>query len=139
MKFVDASVFLYAYLKPRKVPSRQVAEMKRAAKAIVKRINSGEKVATSLAHLSEVANILEASVPMHDSHMIVQDLIHSPTMVLLEPTKETYMDAIELAQEVNDGLNDGVARVLMKENGVDGIYSFDSHFDRFTDIKRIFE
>jgi len=137
MRFVDASLFLYAYLKPRKAVPDEVAEMKKNAKVIVKRINSGERVATSLTHVSEVANILEASMPIHESPMVMRDLIHSPTIAILEPSRENYVDAVEVAEEVSVGLNDGVAYVLMKENGIEEIYSFDRHFDRFKDVRRV--
>ena len=137
MRFVDASLFLYAYLKPRKAVADEVAEMKRNSKLIVKRINSGERVATSLTHVSEVANILEASMPIHESHMVMRDLIYSPTIAILVPSRENYVDAVEVAEEVSVGLNDGVAYVLMKENGIEEIYSFDRHFDRFKDVRRV--
>jgi len=137
MRFVDASLFLYAYLKPRKAVPDEVAEMKKNAKVIVKRINSGERVATSLTHVSEAANILEASMPIHESHMVMRDLIHSPTIAILEPSRENYVDAVEVAEEASVGLNDGVAYVLMKENGIEEIYSFDRHFDRFKDVRRV--
>jgi predicted nucleic acid-binding protein len=137
MRFVDASLFLYAHLKPKRAVTGEVAEMKKAARNIVKRIDSGEKVATSLAHVSEVANILEASMPLQGSCQIMRDLVHSPTVSILEPTRENYMDAVEVAEEVSVGLNDGVAYVLMRENGIDEIYTFDKHFDRFKDVRRI--
>jgi len=137
VRFVDASVFLYAYMKPRRTLPTGIAEMKKAAKAVVRRIDSGEKVATSLTHISEVANILEASMAVHSSHQIIIDLIHSPSISIFEPTRENYVEAVELAQEVSAGLNDGVAYVLMKENGIDEIYSFDKHFDSFEGLKRI--
>lgn len=137
MRFVDASLFLYAYLNPRKAVPDEVAEMKKNAKVIVRRINSGERVATSLAHVSEVANILEASMPIHESHMVMRDLIHAPTIAILEPSRENYVDAVEVAEEVSVGLNDGVAYVLMKENGIEEIYSFDKHVDRFKDVRRV--
>lgn len=137
MRFVDASLFLYAYLKPKKAVSGEVAEMKKAARNIVKRIDSGEKVATSLTHVSEVANILEASMPLQGSYQITRDLVHSQTVSLFELTRGNYMDAVEVAEEVSVGLNDGVAYVLMKENSLSEIYSFDKHFDRFKDVRRI--
>src|SRR3990172_8300410 len=87
-------------VKPRGKPvADEVAEMKKNAKVIVKRINSGERVATSLTHLSEVANILEASMPIHESHTVMRDLIHSPTIAILEPSRENYVDAVEVAEE----------------------------------------
>jgi predicted nucleic acid-binding protein len=56
---------------------------------------------------------------------------------ILEAMRENYMDAVEVAEEVSVGLNDGVAYALMKENGIEEIYTFDKHFDRFKDVRRI--
>jgi len=137
MRFVDASVFLYAYLRPRRAVSNDVAQMKKASKAILRRINADEKVYSSLIHLSEVANILEAALPVSESHKIMRDLLYTATIVTLEPTKSNYLDAIEVAQEATVGLNDALAYLLMKSSNVREIYSFEQHFDRFDDIKRI--
>ena len=139
MRFVDASVFLYAYLRPKRAVPNEIAEMKKASKAILRRINTDEKVYSSLVHLSEVANILEAVLPVNESHRILRDLLYATTLILLEPTKGNYLDAIEVAQEAAVGLNDALAYVLMKGMDVKEIYSFDRHFDRFDDIKRIRE
>jgi predicted nucleic acid-binding protein len=139
MRFIDASVFLYAYLRPRRAVSNDVAGMKKASKAILRRINADEKVYSSLIHLSEVANILEAALPINESHKIVRDLLYTDTIVILEPRKSNYLDAIEVAQEASVGLNDALAYLLMKSSNVKEIYSFDRHFDRFEDIKRIRE
>jgi predicted nucleic acid-binding protein len=139
MRFVDASVFLYAYLLPKKAVPNEIAEMKKAARAILRRINTSEKVYSSLIHLSEVANILEAVTPVDESLKIMRDLLYATTLVILEPTNGDYLDAIEVAHEAGVGLNDGLAYVLMKATGVREIYSFDRHFDRFDDIERICE
>ena len=58
---------------------------------------------------------------------------------IFEPAREDYVDAVEVAEEVSVGLNDGVAYVLMRENGIEEIYSFDKHFDRFKDVRRVHE
>jgi len=137
MRFVDASVFLYAFLRPKRDLPNEIAEMKKASKSILRRINSDEKVYSSLVHLSEVANILEAVLPVNESHAILSDLLYATTIVILEPTKDNYLDALEVAQEAAVGLNDALAYVLMKATDVKEIYSFDRHFDRFEDIKRI--
>ncbi len=61
MRFVDASVFLYAFLKPRRPLPKHLAEAKESAKKIVERIDRGlEEVVTTVVHLSEVASIIEA-------------------------------------------------------------------------------
>ncbi len=137
MRFVDASVFLYAYLKPKKAIPANVAEMKRHARGIVARINAGEMVSTSLTHVSEVANILEAAMPLNESHKVTRDLVYANTIEVLEPSKENFFEAIEVAEESAVGLNDAVAYVLMRSNEIDEIYSFDRHFDQLPDVKRI--
>ncbi len=137
MRFVDASVFLYAYLKPKKTIPPNVAEMKRNAKGIVTRINAGEMVTTSLTHVSEVANILEAVMPLNESHKVTRDLIYANTIKVLEPNKQNFFDAIEVAEESAVGLNDAVAYALMRSNDIQEIYSFDRHFDQLPDIRRI--
>jgi len=137
LRFVDASLFLYAYLKPKKIVPNEIAEMKKSARNIVKRIDSNEHVATSLTQISEVANVLEASMPIGGSYEIMRDLIHSPNVAIFEPTRENYIDAVEVAEDISVGLNDAIAYVLMKENGISEIYSFDKNFDRFKDITRI--
>ncbi|MEB2836288.1 MAG: hypothetical protein GSR80_001102 [Desulfurococcales archaeon] len=43
MRFLDSSVFLHAYLVPRMKLTPRVAEMKRAAKAIIARVDSGSR------------------------------------------------------------------------------------------------
>ena len=55
MRFVDASVFLHAYMIPRRTLPPDIETLKRRARGIVKRISEGEEVATSLVHISEVS------------------------------------------------------------------------------------
>ena len=51
VRFVDANVFLYAYLKPKRKLKRHEAEIKKHAKNIVYKINKGEEVILSLIHI----------------------------------------------------------------------------------------
>lgn len=59
MRFVDASVFVYAFLKPRRELTPREVEVKERAKNIVRRINEGERSGITVAQLVEVANVLE--------------------------------------------------------------------------------
>jgi len=59
LRFVDASVFVYAFLKPRRAHAPHELEAKEAAKRIVRRINEGEKVVLTVAQLVEIANVPE--------------------------------------------------------------------------------
>ena len=74
-KFVDANVFLYAYLKPRRALKPHEIEAKNRAKEIVQRIDRGEEVFLSVSHLSEVANVLEDLMPLEQTLEILEALL----------------------------------------------------------------
>jgi len=63
MRFLDANVFIYAYYKPKRKLNEKEKRMKEEAKNIVNRIMEGEKIVTSIVHLSEVVNILKRALP----------------------------------------------------------------------------
>ena len=136
-RFVDASVFIYAYLKPKKPPTPEISKLKEDAQSIVKRINEGEPVITSLIHISEIVNILEARMPLKKSLEILTDLMTIDNLEILQPTVALYQSAIEEAKMVNVGVNDALAYFLMKDKGITQVYSFDLDFDRMKGIKRL--
>jgi len=59
MRFIDANVFIYAVVKPKRRVPKDIVDIKSRAKAIMERVDGGEPVLTSVVHLSEVANVLE--------------------------------------------------------------------------------
>ena len=61
--FVDANVFVYEFLKPKRKLQPHEERIKLAAKKIIARINEGETTLTSVVHYSEVCNILEDYLP----------------------------------------------------------------------------
>ena len=140
MRFVDASVFLYAYLKPKKKMLREkVIVMKDRAKEIVRRIDEGENVITTLVHLSEIANIVESKVNNVEAAKVVINIMSKPNIDVLDVRKDEYLEAAKIAKKINVGVNDALAYIVMKKRRVKEIYSFDSDFDKFEDIRRITE
>ncbi len=136
-RFVDANVFLYAYLKPRRALKPHEIEAKNKAKEIVQRIDRGEEVFLSASHLSEVANVLEDLMPLEQALEILEALLQKENIRIIEVSKSDYLSALEVARRRLVGLNDALAYVLMKKLGVSEIYSFDKHFDLFPDVRRI--
>ena len=59
MRFLDANVFIYAYYKPKRKLTERQKEMKERSKEIIRKINEGEDVITTVVHLSEVTNIIK--------------------------------------------------------------------------------
>ncbi|MEM3379061.1 MAG: type II toxin-antitoxin system VapC family toxin [Candidatus Bathyarchaeia archaeon] len=137
--FVDASVFVYAFLKTKRKLQPHEASIKEAAQKIVLRINEGEEAATSTVHFSEVCNVLDDHLPVEEALAIEKSLLFLDNIVIYKVSKEDYLKALSIAEEQQVGVNDALAYVLMKEAGLNRIYSFDKDFDLFKDIKRIIE
>jgi hypothetical protein len=73
--YVDANVFVYAFLKAKRKLEPHEVKIKEAAKKIVSRINEGEKVSTSIVHFSEVCNILDDYLPIGEALLIEKGLL----------------------------------------------------------------
>jgi uncharacterized protein len=141
LRFVDASVFLHAYLRPtrKKIPV-DVEDLKRRARSIVRRISEEkEEAITSLVHISEIANVLEARAGIEETCDIILGLLALSNLRIVEPSKKTYESAVEDSRTYRIGINDSLAWVLMQEEGISEIYSFDSDFDSIQHLKRISE
>jgi len=136
-RFVDASVFVHAYLRPKRELKSHERQIKSHARGIVTRINDGEGVLTSVVHLSEVANLLEAWMPLHDARSVLQGLCTSETVEVLSTERRDLIEALTVGSEVGVGMSDALAVVLMRTAGVSDVYSFDKDFDRFDGIRRV--
>jgi predicted nucleic acid-binding protein len=137
--YVDANVFIYAFLKTIRKLQPHEENIKEAAKKIVSRINEGEKVATSVVHFSEVCNILEDHLPFGEALLVEKGLLLLENVVVCEVSEDDYLKAISVAEDQQIGVNDALAYVLMKKKEIQSVYSFDKDFDTFTDINRIIE
>ena len=135
-RFIDASAILYAVIEPKKPLSKQLLKMKLNAKNILKRINEGEQVITSVVHLSEVSNILEAIKPFSEVANFITDLMMKDSIQVLDVAADDYKTAAFLAKRYEVGVNDTLAKLLMDSNNIGEIYSFDKHFDSLQ-VKRI--
>lgn len=139
MRFVDASVFLYAFLKPKKVLSKSMLELKENAKRILTRINEGEDVITTVVHLSEIANILETRTSKVKSAEYIEAILSKQTIHVYDVDVASYAEAVLKAKEEGLGVNDALALIFMEKLGISEIYSFDKDFDKIKWVKRIWK
>lgn len=137
MRFVDASVFVHAFIKPKRKLKPHEIKIKESAKAIVKKINEGEKVGLTVIQLAEIANILENYMPLEDALQVEEFLLYAPNVKIYGVTKKNCIKALKAAKNKIVGLNDAIAYIVMLENKVKEIYSFDKDFDKLEGIKRI--
>jgi uncharacterized protein len=135
--YVDANVFVYAFLKTKRQLQPNELEIKQAAKNIVARISKGEKVTTSVVHFSEVCNVLEDHLAFEEAVLLEKGLLYRENVLICEVTQDDYIKAVSIAEDHSVGVNDALAYVLMKERTLQTIYSFDKDLDAFTDIKRV--
>ncbi|MCD6208998.1 MAG: type II toxin-antitoxin system VapC family toxin [Thermoproteales archaeon] len=137
MRFVDASVFVHAFLKPKRKLKPNEVEIKEAAKAIVRRINEGEEVGLTVVQLAEIANILEKYMPLEKAQQVERFLLYAPNVKVYGVEENICLKALDVAEEKEIGLSDAIAYVVMLQHNVREIYSFDRDFDKLEGIVRV--
>jgi len=136
MRFIDANVFIYAVLKPKRKLNERGMEIKNAAKEIFKRVNEGEEVITTVVHLSEVANVLEDATNLSLSIPFLRDIMLKRNVIIEKVSDEDYMESVLLADEKRVSINDALAYILMRRKGIEEIYTFDKHFENL-DVRSV--
>jgi predicted nucleic acid-binding protein len=137
IRYIDASVFVHAYIRPRRELRHREEEVKKRARSIVTRVNGGEPVLLSVVHFSEIANLLEDWMSLADARAIQTGLATMDAIRVLPVTRGDILEALALAAEVEVGTTDALAVVLMRREGTTEIYSFDRDFDRFEGVRRV--
>ena len=134
---MDSNVFLHAFLTPRRPLVEEEQLVKEEAKAIVKRVEEGEEVAMTTVHLSEVVNIIEAGLGLQRSLGFLAWAVASDNVEVYPVTLEDYGSVLPLARDNGISANDALAYLSMGLHGLREIYSFDRHFDKLRDVRRI--
>ncbi|MEM3517135.1 MAG: type II toxin-antitoxin system VapC family toxin [Candidatus Bathyarchaeia archaeon] len=138
MRFIDSNIFLHAFLIPRRELRENEQKVKDEAKLIIKRVEEGEEeVATTIAHLSEIVNIIEAGLSLQKSLGFLGWIITSKNIKVYSISIEDYESAMLLAKDKSISANDALAYLIMKAYGIKEIYSFDKHFEQFKDVIRL--
>lgn len=134
---MDSNVFLHAFLIPRRKLTKEEQSIKDEAKAIVKRIEGGEEVATTTVHVSEVVNIIETGLSLQKSLGFLTWVMTSANIKVCSVRAEDYETALPIAKDSNVSANDAVAYLSMKNHNLREIYSFDKHFDKLEGVTRL--
>lgn len=137
LRLVDSNVFLHAFLRPRRKLTQEELRVKDEAKAIVKRIEEGEEVAMSTAHLSEIVNIVESGLGIEKSLGFLAWILTMDNIEVYSVGLGHYEKALPIAEESGVSANDALAYLFMKNYGLKEIYSFDKHFNQLKDIVRL--
>lgn len=138
MRFLDANVFIYAYYKSRRRLDPIALAMKKIAKDIISKIESGEeKVVTTVVHLSEIANIIKYAVGIDVISRLLMRILELENVKVIGVDVEDYRSAVTEALLLNIDPNDSLAVITCRKLGIKEIITFDKDFDKVKDIKRI--
>ncbi|MEM2901398.1 MAG: type II toxin-antitoxin system VapC family toxin [Candidatus Bathyarchaeia archaeon] len=138
MRFLDSNVFIYAYYKPKRQLNQKEMRMKDHAKKIITDLSHGkEDVATTIVHLSEVANILKHGMSPEQLTHLILGLFMLDNVRIYGVTMEAYFAAVELGGDLKLDPNDALAVDIMRQNDIREIYSFDEDFDKIEEITRL--
>lgn len=137
MRFLDANVFIYAYYKPTRELTEKQKQMKERSKEIIRKLNEGEKVITTVVHLSEVSNILKRALSLDDLYSLLIGLYSQDNVRIVDVTKDDYLGAIEMMSELKMDPNDCLAVDMMRCEDINEIYTFDRGFDGVAGIIRV--
>jgi predicted nucleic acid-binding protein len=132
IKFIDSNVFVYAYVKPKREISEKISRMKEKAKEILMKINYGEeRVVTSVVHISEIANVIESLANLSKSIEIIENILNNKNIIVKDVTTQDYIEAVRVANREKVSVNDALAYVIMRNNNISEIYTFDEkHFKK---------
>jgi len=136
-RFIDSSVFLHAYLRPKRKLRQEEREVKQRASTIIENVEKGEEVVISTIHLSEILSIVEAGLGLEKAVQFLEDVLATENIKIEGVGQREYEEALVLSSRYKVSPNDAVACVVSKKVGISEVYSFDKHFDKIPFIKRI--
>ncbi len=136
-RFLDSSVFLHAYINPKRKLTNQEKKIKICAKEIVRRLDEGsESFVTSVVHVSEITNIIEARLGLNTSLKVLETLLSLDNLDIISVSASDYQRALAVADRYKISPNDAIAAVISEKLSLEEIYSFDKHFDSIPWVKR---
>ncbi|RLF02495.1 MAG: twitching motility protein PilT [Thermoprotei archaeon] len=108
MRFVDASIFAHAFLKPERRLEPHEIEVRKAAKAILRRVDGGEEVGLTVVQLAEIASILERYIPLEKALQVEKSLLYAPNVKVYGVDGRACVEAVKVAEEERVGLSTGL-------------------------------
>jgi len=135
VKFLDSSIFLHAYLRPRRRLRENELRVKKLSKEIIENVDNGEEVLTTVVHISEIVNIVESKIGLMESISLLARLLTLKNILIVDVTRQDYQKALVIANKYKVSVNDALAYIKMMETGINEIYTFDKHFKSLPNIK----
>jgi predicted nucleic acid-binding protein len=132
MRFIDTNIFIYA--------ATAHPKFGETARTILKRIEDGERAATSTIVLCEVAWVMEAMGKQADIKNVLENILSFDSIEVLSFTEEDLLRGSSHMISSRLDFNDGVNLAIIYRVGIGEIYSNDTkHLGKLDFPKLVFE
>jgi predicted nucleic-acid-binding protein len=87
--------------------------------------------------VAEIVWVLESyyELPKEEIQDKVEKILNTPNLIC--PRKELILNALTMYSEKNIDYIDAVNALILKERGIEELYSYDKHFDRIEGLTRL--
>ena len=131
MRFLDTNIFIRFLTDD--VPEKADACEEIFKKAVEKR----EDLFTTDLVIAEIVWVLESfyELPKNEVQDKVEKILNTPNLIC--PHKDLILSALILYSEKNIDYIDAYNALILKENGIEELYSYDKHYDRIDWLTRL--
>jgi len=130
MKFLDTNIFI-------RFLTDDVPEKVDACEEIFKKaVEKQETLFTTDLVIAEIVWVLESfyELPKNEIQDKVEKILNTPNLIC--PHKDLILSALILYSEKNIDYIDAYNALILKENGIEELYSYDKHYDRIDWLTR---
>jgi len=131
MRFLDTNIFI-------RFLTDDVPEKVDACEEIFKKaVEKQETLFTTDLVIAEIVWVLESfyELPKNEIQDKVEKILNTPNLIC--PHKDLILSALMLYSEKNIDYIDAYNALILKENGIVELYSYDKHYDRIDWLTRL--
>lgn len=131
MRFLDTNIFI-------RFLTDDVPEKVDACEEIFKKaVEKQEILFTTDLVIAEIVWVLESfyELPKNEIQDKVEKILNTPNLIC--PHKDLILSALILYSEKNIDYIDAYNALILKENGIEELYSYDKHYDRIDWLTRL--
>jgi predicted nucleic-acid-binding protein len=131
VRFIDTNIFI-------RFLTDDISEKAGACEELFKKaIEKHESLFTTDLVVAEIVWVLESyyELPKEEIQDKVEKILNTPNLIC--PRKELILNALIMYSEKNIDYIDAVNALILKERGIEELYSYDKHFDRIEGLTRL--
>jgi len=131
MRFLDTNIFI-------RFLTDDVPEKADACEEIFRKaVEKQETLFTTDLVIAEIVWVLESfyELPKDEIQDKVEKILNTPNLIC--PHKDLILSALILYSEKNIDYIDAYNALILKENGIEELYSYDKHYDRIEWLTRM--